>query len=333
MYEEQQLLSLGSDANMLRKGIDELFATVQNYATSERFKELLYFTAHFKKYAPYNAMLIHVQCPGARYVLPPRWWLKYNRIIKTDSRPIVILQPFSPVAYVYDVSDTIVIPGKEDKFDKRLATPYVGDPDKKVDEGIFHKLCDQLRYWGIHYGLMRTGSNYAGKIEIGHDSDPLLDFSDDKKCPSQWRSAYTIKTAMSSGITAQFNTIVHELGHFFCRHIRSMYDKDWQNGIRSIPHEAKEFEAETVAWLVCRRLGVDNPSYRYLAHYFNKNGMIPQEVSIDEILKATRLVEQILYGVRMEDAFLYKYCAAFRRAVEKIKEQRKKEREYLPLFS
>src|SRR5574344_1940488 len=61
------------------KGIDELFQSVQEFATSARFKELLDFTAHFKQYAPYNAMLIYIQRPGARFVLPPRWWERYNR--------------------------------------------------------------------------------------------------------------------------------------------------------------------------------------------------------------------------------------------------------------
>ena len=56
------------------KGIDELFRSIRAFASSERFGELLQFTAHFKQYAPYNAMLIYIQRPGARYVLPPRWW-------------------------------------------------------------------------------------------------------------------------------------------------------------------------------------------------------------------------------------------------------------------
>ena len=49
-----------NDARMLRKGVDELCATVQDYASSEKFKELLNFTAQFKKYAPYNAILNEV---------------------------------------------------------------------------------------------------------------------------------------------------------------------------------------------------------------------------------------------------------------------------------
>lgn len=76
--------SFGGNNQMLRKGIDELFATVQEYASSDKFRELLNFTAHFKKYAHYNAMLIHIQNLGARFVLPaaplvcPLWIRSYS---------------------------------------------------------------------------------------------------------------------------------------------------------------------------------------------------------------------------------------------------------------
>ena len=119
--------------------------------------------------------------------------------------------------------------------------------------------------------------------------------------------------------SVRFSAILHELGHLFCRHLRSCYDHDWQGGVRAISHAAQEFEAETVSWLVCRRLGVDNPSYQYLAHYFRQNNEIPREVSVDEILKATRLAEMVLEGVKVEDAWLYKKCAQFKKRVEEVK--------------
>jgi hypothetical protein len=52
-------------------------------------------------------MLVHIQMPGAHYVAPPhRWFREYRRRIKTDARPLVILQPMGPIMFVYDVSDT-----------------------------------------------------------------------------------------------------------------------------------------------------------------------------------------------------------------------------------
>lgn len=306
------------------KGIDELFQSVQEFATSAHFKDLLNFTAHFKQYAPYKAMLIYIQRPGARFVLPPRWWGRYNRVVIHDRRPIVILQPFSPVAYVYDIEDTTVIAGCKDMFPPELAKPYDGDPTKMVDELTFRRLIGHLKYWGILYETMRTGEEFSGKIEIGRDNDPCITFPEKSNCPRMWRPAYTIRVCEASSVSVQFCAILHELGHLFCRHIVSRYDHDWQGGVRALSHAAKEFEAETVSWLVSRRLGVDNPSYQYLAGYFRQNDAILPEVSVDEILKATRLVEMVLADTRVEDTWLYKKCSQFKKSVDMIKAENKK---------
>ena len=54
-----------------------------------------------------NAMLIHIQMKGAKYVATAtRWNRDYGRRIKVGARPIVILQPMGPVMFVFDVTDT-----------------------------------------------------------------------------------------------------------------------------------------------------------------------------------------------------------------------------------
>lgn len=64
------------------------------------------FIARFRFYAPFNAMLIHVQMPGAAFVaLPHRWEGVYGRRLKPEARALVILQPIGPVLFIFDVSD------------------------------------------------------------------------------------------------------------------------------------------------------------------------------------------------------------------------------------
>src|ERR1041385_3796110 len=89
------------------RALDELFDLARKYTTTESYNELLKFIRRFRFYSPYNAMLIHMQMPGAKFVATPRRWLdKYKRRIKTGARPLVILQPRGPVMFVFDVSDT-----------------------------------------------------------------------------------------------------------------------------------------------------------------------------------------------------------------------------------
>jgi hypothetical protein len=58
----------------------------------------------------FNAMLIRVQRPGALAVASRRRWQDYGRTVAPDAVPIVILQPFGPVQFVYDVGDTHRLP-------------------------------------------------------------------------------------------------------------------------------------------------------------------------------------------------------------------------------
>jgi hypothetical protein len=55
---------------------------------------------------------------------------------------------------------------------------------------------------------------------------------------------------------------------------------------------AREFEAESVCFLVCSRLGIENPSAQYLAGYVQKHEETPP-ISLDCIMKAAGLIEQM----------------------------------------
>ncbi|MBK7442542.1 MAG: hypothetical protein IPI65_13570 [Bacteroidetes bacterium] len=39
-------------------------------------------------------------------VLSAEKWKKYRRTIKKNARPLLILMPFGPVEFVYDITDT-----------------------------------------------------------------------------------------------------------------------------------------------------------------------------------------------------------------------------------
>lgn len=89
------------------KALDELFLSVGTYRRSREYRELLDFLRRFPALSPYNAMLIHVQRPGCRCLLTAsKWWKLYQRKVRPGARPLVILRPFGPVAFVFDVSDT-----------------------------------------------------------------------------------------------------------------------------------------------------------------------------------------------------------------------------------
>ncbi len=51
-----------------KENIDELQFLVRSYRNSQEFKKLLEFVGRFNYLAPYNAMLVQMQKPGATFV-------------------------------------------------------------------------------------------------------------------------------------------------------------------------------------------------------------------------------------------------------------------------
>lgn len=76
----------------------------------------------------------------------------------------------------------------------------------------------------------------------------------------------------------------------------------------------EEFEAETVAWLMCKRHGISNPSEEYLTSYAPK-GEIPI-CSTELIMRAVTEIEKMMEGtVAIKDSMWYKEDARFKASV------------------
>ena len=87
--------------------LDQFFVEVRSYRSGPEYQELLKFIGRFPNCAPYNCFLLHTQNPGVHYVATARSWRQlFNRRIVDGARPLVIMKPFGPVDFVYDVSDT-----------------------------------------------------------------------------------------------------------------------------------------------------------------------------------------------------------------------------------
>lgn len=80
-------------------------------------------------------MLIHIQKPGSKYVASANEWAKrFNRRIKPEARPLIILRPFGPVSFVFELSDTY---GKE-PFPEEFLNPF--KVEGIISEHTFRKL-------------------------------------------------------------------------------------------------------------------------------------------------------------------------------------------------
>ncbi len=90
---------------------------------------------------------------------------------------------------------------------------------------------------------------------------------------------------------AKYATLTHELAHLYCGHLGTP-SQSWWPDRRGLSELVEEFEAESVCYLLCRRLGIDNPSARYLSLYVAKHSEIPP-LSLECVMKAAGTIEQM----------------------------------------
>lgn len=165
---------------------------------------------------------------------------------------------------------------------------------------------------------MNAGVGFAAKIEL-LEKPKTVDVQINKDARIPYEAPYLISINSNAESGERFASIIHELGHLFCFHLKSPVKwEKWK--VRDLPHEVKEFEAESVSWLICERLNVGNPSEKYLAEYLKSNSEIPQGVSIERIFSAFNKVWNLLNPERKmtyREGWVYKKDKTFQQQVKR----------------
>ena len=263
------------DPEAERSLLAELLESSRLYHTGEDYLELLDFTSRLRNFAPFNAMLLQVQKPGLTYAASAwDWQMRFNRTTKEGARPLLILWPFGPVALVYDVLDT-----QGDDLPVKVAETF--HATGPVTRTTFANCCIELAKSGIHVKLVPSGDANAGKIWAVRRSDA-------KKS----RPDYQIRINSEHAPNVQFVTLIHELGHLFLGHQGP--DKFLQVALRPrMDLHQRELEAESLAYLVSKRHGVESKSKSYLADHIKPDTTI-KDLDIYVLLKAAGQVETAL---------------------------------------
>ncbi|MHB8766854.1 MAG: ImmA/IrrE family metallo-endopeptidase [Deferrisomatales bacterium] len=282
------------EADAARRALDELFAFARAYRSGESYRELLEFVSRFRFYAPFNALLVHVQMPGATFVAPAhRWWRDYGRRILRGARPLIILQPMGPVMFVFDVADT------EPEADAPPLPPEVVRPfevRRGRVQGELDRTIENAKRDGVAVTTQAVGSQRAGSIGAVPAGRHLFAPKRLKPEPEHVKLPLRYEVCLSSTLSAEarYATLVHELAHLYCGHLGTPDDRWWPDR-RRLDRRAREFEAESVCYLVCRRLGLEPPSDEYLSGYLKATGDVP-EISLECVVKAAGLIEQMGAG-------------------------------------
>jgi len=279
------------DAGNTRRALDELFRFTHQYSATDAYDGLLKFIARFRFYAPFNAMLVHVQMPGAAFVLPPHRWLRdYQRRIKAGARALVILQPMGPVMFVFDVSDTEPLP-KAPPLPRAVVCPFEVR-GRKIGDGLW-RTEENAKRDGICVSERNAGSQSAGAIRIA-SGGRFLDAVTELRPVTKYVKVplrYEILLNSDHSPEVQYATLVHELAHLYCGHLGTPKPTWWPDR-RGLTESIREFEAESACYLVCQRRGIENPSEEYLACYMKNNKEVPP-ISLECVMAAAGLIEKM----------------------------------------
>lgn len=286
----QQVLEI---TDKLEQGIKELFE-------SERFKEYLRTMSKFYNYSFNNTLLIAMQKPEATYVAGyTSWQRNFDRQVMKGEKGIKILAPAPYKAQV-----------ECEKLDQKTQKPILDADGKPVTETVevlrpafkVVSVFDVSQTDGkelpdiIVDELKGTVENYEAFFDALKQESPVpISFEDipggAKGFFSPVESRIAIQESMSEIQTVK--TAIHEIAHAKLHAFKP--DEKAAPEDKKDRH-TKEVEAESVAYTVCQRYGIETSDYSfgYIAGWSSGKETKELKSSLDTIRKtAAEMIEGI----------------------------------------
>ena len=253
--------------------IDQLFRSALKTDKNMAFDKFVGVARDFNNLSVYNAMLVQLQRPGAAMVGNRKQWREIGRYVLPDAVPVVILWPFGPVQFLFELSDT---EGKELPGQELNSLFAKGD----LPECLYERTIQAAAKYDISvFKTDQYGTNQAGTA------------ADLEQYPKRMMLAkkrvFRVKLNSRHNLPTQFATLAHELGHIYCGHLGADTKGRWP--ARRLSREVMELEAEAVAWLVCQRAGITTRSKEYLNSLIDEVNL--QAISMYAIYEAANRVE------------------------------------------
>ena len=254
--------------------VDRLFKDALASQGPTAFTGFIDFARRLSNLSVYNAMLVRMQRPGAAAVATEKRWNATGRTVRPSATPIVVLRPFGPVSFLYDVGDTEgkPLPGEH-------ANPFVAYGDlNEVEWGQTLKLHREKN--NVRIEERNFGSLLAGNARNLQAMPALM--------PEVSKPEWLVQLNINHNLPTRFATLAHELGHIFCGHCGPHSKGAWPDRSK-LPYPVRETEAEAAAYLVCSRRELKVASQQYLSELIADVDL--RQVSLYAIFEAANRIE------------------------------------------
>ena len=293
MAENKNAQQVREITDKLEQGIKELFE-------SERFKEYLRTMSKFYNYSFNNTLLIAMQKPEATYVAGyTSWQRNFDRQVMKGEKGIKILAP-AP----YKAQE------EREKIDPATQKPVIGADGKTITETVevlrpafkVVSVFDVSQTDGkelpdiIVDELKGTVKNYEAFFEALKQESPVpISFEDIPGGAKGFFSPVESRIAIQEGMSEiqTVKTAIHEIAHAKLHAVKP--DEKAAPEEKKDRH-TKEVEAESVAYTVCQRYGIETSDYSfgYIAGWSSGKETKELKSSLDTIRKtAAEMIEGI----------------------------------------
>lgn len=263
--------------------IDELLHRSWKHKGSKEFFKFFNFIASFNHYSRYNTMLVFLQNEAITFFGGASFWKKkFKRTIKEDARPYVILAPMAPVMMVYDVMET---EGKE-------------TPEEFLKKGLGNKPFEVKGI--INKQVLESAILIAKSYGINIIKKPLSFF---KGGHITTIISGKLEIVIKNNCSPEENiaVLIHELAHLFLGHTghEELKIKNTDKSIklivrRNLTRTGEELEAETISFLICKKLGLETRAAEYIAAYIKSDKDLLQ-FSYETVIKMADKIESTFF--------------------------------------
>ena len=255
-------------SDLTRKYIADLDAGVRDLFNSQRWKNYLDFLSKFHRYSANNTIAIFLQRPTASLVASFSDWRRKGRQVRKGEHGIKILAPHT----IKDVDDET---GEiKQRLGFHLAYCFdVSQPDgADLPEGPARQLTGSVDDYDRIWDTLLAVSPVPVSVE------PITD------CEANGYYSHTDQRIVVRDGLAEMQrvkTAIHEIAHALL-HAKGSEEA---NADRS----TREVQAESVAYVVCRALGLDtsNYSFGYVAGWSHDRELKALKASLDAIVRTS----------------------------------------------
>lgn len=271
------------------ESINDFFIRAIELKDSGKIEAYFKFLKKVPDHAPFNNSLVFVQNPDCGYYATAKQWQdRFKRTIKKDARPMVILFPFGPVEFVYDIEST-----EEEKITDEEVLFWWRENGGILNDKIIENTRLNLDSLDVKYKHLESRKYFeeashrtGGYAQRNHANNEL---------------SIVLHPRYSKESLESYGVLCHEIAHILLGHIgpveilskkenerRRVVAKDRE----SVPKNIQELEAELVAWIVFESLGIEKNSESYMASWMNDQDDI-RGLSMSDVLRVAGKIQEM----------------------------------------